>query len=157
MSTSDLKPQPMIAVADIEASSAWYQRVLGLASGHGGLEYEQLMSGREIVLQLHHWDAHEHPHLGNPASTPYGNGVALWFHAEAIDAAYARAVSAGAAVLEELKVNLLAGIRRSAATFPMAHAHTSKRGTSSNTSCAAFRNIRSSACGPPSTSPVASS
>jgi catechol 2,3-dioxygenase-like lactoylglutathione lyase family enzyme len=123
-----MKPQPMIAVANVEASSAWYQRVLGLASGHGGAEYEQLMSGREIVLQLHHWDAHEpagppqgripegaarrypseHPHLGDPASTPYGNGVVLWFHAEAIDEAFARAVGAGAAMLEELKVNPLA-------------------------------------------------
>jgi catechol 2,3-dioxygenase-like lactoylglutathione lyase family enzyme len=100
-----MKPQPMIAVANVEASSAWYQRVLGLASGHGGPEYEQLLSGGEIVLQLHHWDAHEHPHLGNPASTPYGNGVVLWFHAQAIDEAFARAVGAGAAVLEELKVN----------------------------------------------------
>jgi catechol 2,3-dioxygenase-like lactoylglutathione lyase family enzyme len=103
-----MKPQPMIAVANVEASSAWYQRVLGLASGHGGPDYEQLMSGREIVLQLHHWDAHEHPHLGDPASTPYGNGVVLWFHAAAIDEAFARAVGAGAAVLEELKVNPLA-------------------------------------------------
>jgi hypothetical protein len=82
--------------------------VLGLASGHGGPDYEQLMSGREIVLQLHHWDTHEHPHLGDPASTPYGNGVVLWFHAAAIDEVFARAVGAGAAVLEELKVNPLA-------------------------------------------------
>jgi hypothetical protein len=37
-----VKPQPMIAVEDVEATSAWYQRVLGLKSGHGGLEYEQL-------------------------------------------------------------------------------------------------------------------
>ncbi len=103
-----MKSQPVIAVANVEASSAWYQRVLGLASGHGGPEYEQLMSRSEIVLQLHHWDAHEHPHLRNPASTPYGNGVVLWFQAEAIDEAYARAVSAGAAVLEELKINPLA-------------------------------------------------
>jgi catechol 2,3-dioxygenase-like lactoylglutathione lyase family enzyme len=103
-----MKPQPMIAVANVEASSAWYQRVLDLASGHGGPEYEQLLSGGEIVLQLHHWDAHEHPHLGNPASTPYGNGVVLWFHAEAIDEAFTRAVRAGATILETLKINPLA-------------------------------------------------
>jgi catechol 2,3-dioxygenase-like lactoylglutathione lyase family enzyme len=103
-----MKPQPMIAVVNVEASSAWYQRVLGLASGHGGPEYEQLLSGGEIVLQLHHWDAHEHPHLGDPASTPYGNGVVLWFHTDAIDEAFARAVSAGATILETLKINPLA-------------------------------------------------
>jgi uncharacterized glyoxalase superfamily protein PhnB len=61
-----------------------------------------------MAPQLHHWDAHEHPHLGDPESPHYGNGVVLWFQAEAIDEAYARAVSAGAAVLEELKINPLA-------------------------------------------------
>ena len=29
-----MKPQPMIVVHDIEATSAWYQAVLGLRSGH---------------------------------------------------------------------------------------------------------------------------
>lgn len=148
-----MKPQPMIAVANVEASSAWYQRVLGLASGHGGPEYEQLLSGGEIVLQLHHWDAHEHPHLGDPASTPYGNGVVLWFHAEAIDEAFARAVSAGACscgtcsqAISTICSRCTATLRF-AATSPMAPARTSKRGTSSITSCAAFRIIRSSGCG----------
>lgn len=106
-----MKPQPMLAVHDVEATSAWYQRVLGLASGHGGPEYEQLLSGAELVLQLHEWDAHEHPHLGDPASRPYGNGVLLWFHEPDISAAYARAVAAGAVVLEPMKANPLANHR----------------------------------------------
>jgi hypothetical protein len=33
----------MIAVADVEKASQWYQHVLGAASGHGGAEYEQLL------------------------------------------------------------------------------------------------------------------
>jgi catechol 2,3-dioxygenase-like lactoylglutathione lyase family enzyme len=101
----------MIAVHDVEATSAWYQRVLGLASGHGGREYEQLLSGREPVLQLHRWDAHEHPHLGDPASRPYGNGVLQWFHEPDMAAAFARAVAVGAEVLEPMKVNPLANHR----------------------------------------------
>ncbi len=28
------RPQPMIAVTDVEASSRWYQQVLGAESGH---------------------------------------------------------------------------------------------------------------------------
>ena len=32
--------QTMIAVRDVEASSRWYQRLLGLRSDHGGAEYE---------------------------------------------------------------------------------------------------------------------
>ena len=80
-------PQPLIAVRDVEASSLWYQRVLGFESAHGGPEYERLMSDGRLVLQLHHWDAHEHPHLGDPARQPYGNGVLLWFQTDDFDAA----------------------------------------------------------------------
>jgi catechol 2,3-dioxygenase-like lactoylglutathione lyase family enzyme len=35
-----MRPQPMIAVTDVEASSRWYQRLLGCESAHGGPEYE---------------------------------------------------------------------------------------------------------------------
>ena len=31
-----MEPQPLIAVADVEASSLWYRRLLGCESGHGG-------------------------------------------------------------------------------------------------------------------------
>jgi catechol-2,3-dioxygenase len=43
----------MIAVADVQQASRWYQQVLGAISGHGGPEYEQLMVGGELVMQLH--------------------------------------------------------------------------------------------------------
>ena len=33
-----MKPQPLIAVGNVEASSRWYQRLLGAKSGHGGAE-----------------------------------------------------------------------------------------------------------------------
>lgn len=103
-----MTPQPMIAVADVRATSNWYQRALGFTSGHGGDEYEQLLSGGNLVLQLHHWDAHEHPNLGDPATRPYGNGVVLWFHEPEVALAYERAVAGGAEVLEPIKLNLLA-------------------------------------------------
>ena len=98
----------MIAVADVVATSAWYQRVLGLSSAHGGAEYEMLCTGGDLVLQLHQWDAREHPHLGDPAIRPYGNGVLLWFENDDIARAYERAIAAGATVLEALSVNPLA-------------------------------------------------
>ena len=44
----------MIVVHDVEVTSAWYQAVLDLRSGHGGSEYEMLMSGEQLVLQLHY-------------------------------------------------------------------------------------------------------
>jgi hypothetical protein len=31
-----MRPQPLIAVTDVEASSRWYQRLLGCQSAHGG-------------------------------------------------------------------------------------------------------------------------
>jgi catechol 2,3-dioxygenase-like lactoylglutathione lyase family enzyme len=106
-----VKPQPMIAVRDVQATSAWYQRVLGFTSGHGGSEYEQLLSNGELVLQLHEWDAHEHPNLGDPSAQPHGNGVVLWFHEPRVLAAFEFAVAAKAEVLEPIKVNPLAGHR----------------------------------------------
>lgn len=61
-----------------------------------------------LLLQLHQWDAHEHPHLGSPELRPYGNGVVLWFMSEQVEQDYERAVQAGAEVLEPIKVNSLA-------------------------------------------------
>ena len=101
----------MIAVRDVGASSRWYQRVLGCESGHGGSEYEQITWNGELVLQLHHWDADEHPHLGDASSKPYGNGVLLWFQADDFDAAVARVRALGAEILEEPHVNPKAGPR----------------------------------------------
>ena len=45
--------QTMIAVRDVEASSRWYQQLLGLRSDHGGPEYERLLADGTLVLQLH--------------------------------------------------------------------------------------------------------
>ena len=99
--------QPMICVDDVPAASQWFQRVLGFTSGHGGAEYEQLMSDGALALQLHRWDAHEHPHLGDP-SAARGNGAVLWFTSAQVEQDYARALQAGATVLETLHVNPLA-------------------------------------------------
>ena len=100
-----MEPQPMIAVADVEASSLWYRELLACESGHGGPHYERLVSGGRLILQLHRWDAHDHPHMGDPSSKPYGNGVLLWFRTDAFDAAVGRARALGAEILEEPHVN----------------------------------------------------
>jgi catechol 2,3-dioxygenase-like lactoylglutathione lyase family enzyme len=101
-----MKPQPLIAVADVEASSRWYQRLLGAHSGHGGSEYEQIVDpAGKLVLQLHAWDAHEHPHLGDRALRPYGNGVLLWFQVDGFDAAVERVREMAVEILEGPRVN----------------------------------------------------
>jgi catechol 2,3-dioxygenase-like lactoylglutathione lyase family enzyme len=101
-----MQPQPLIAVRDVEASSRWYRRLLGCKSGHGGTDYEQLVDqGGKLILQLHDWDAHEHPHMGDPTTKPYGNGVLLWFQIDDFVAAVARARALSAEILEGPQVN----------------------------------------------------
>src|SRR5262249_47897064 len=73
---------------------------------HGGAEYEQLVDpDGKLILQLHAWDAHEHPRMGSPALRPYGNGVLLWFQIEDFDKAVERARALSVEVLEGPLVN----------------------------------------------------
>lgn len=109
--SASLRPQPMISVTDVEASSSWYQRVLAATSGHGGTEYEQLLVDGFMVMQLHLLEeGHHHGIIGNP-STPLGNGVALWFEADNFDAAVQRCHSAGAHIETDVHFNPNAGHR----------------------------------------------
>jgi len=86
-----MRPQPLIAVNDVEASSRWYQHLLGCQSAHGGAEYERLVSNGVLILQLHRFEVeHHHEPIGNPDDKPYGNGVLLWFEIDDFDAAIAR-------------------------------------------------------------------
>src|SRR6266567_236734 len=88
-----MRPQPLIAVTDVEASSLWYQTLLGCRSDHGGREYERLVSkGGVLIMQLHSFEVeHHHGPIGNRDDRPYGNGVLLWFEIDDFDAAVARA------------------------------------------------------------------
>jgi catechol 2,3-dioxygenase-like lactoylglutathione lyase family enzyme len=97
-----VESQPLIVVSDVEASSRWYQAVLGLESGHGGWEYERLVApGGDFILQLHATDTtHDHPGLFDRDRPPSANGVALWFRTEDFDAAVDRARAFGAEVFE---------------------------------------------------------
>lgn len=95
-----MRPQPLIAVHDVAAASRWYQKLLGVASAHGGDEYERLVCDGRLVLQLHRWEVeHHHGAVGDPAAKPYGNGVLLWFEVDDFDAAVARAAELGADVV----------------------------------------------------------
>ena len=106
-----MQAQPMIVVHDVQASSRWYQSVLGLKSAHGGSEYERLTLKDKLVMQIHRWDAHEHPHMGDSKVQPYGNGVLLWFQADDFDAAVERVIAHNAQILEPPKVNTNANHR----------------------------------------------
>lgn len=95
-----MRPQPLIAVADVEASSRWYQRLLGCRSNHGGEEYEQLVADGQLVLQLHRFGVgHHHGAIGDPAAKPYGNGVLLWFEVRDFEAVMQRAAEMNVTIL----------------------------------------------------------
>src|SRR5947207_11665793 len=55
-----VRPQPLIAVTDVEASSLWYQRLLACESAHGGAEYERLVARGRLVMQLHRFEVDHH-------------------------------------------------------------------------------------------------
>jgi catechol 2,3-dioxygenase-like lactoylglutathione lyase family enzyme len=89
-----MRPQPLIAVTDVEASSRWYQQLLGCRSNHGGSKYEQLTVNDEIVLQLHSFAVeHHHGPIGNAEDKPYGNGLLLWFEVDDFDRVLERAAA----------------------------------------------------------------
>jgi catechol 2,3-dioxygenase-like lactoylglutathione lyase family enzyme len=122
-----MRAQPLIVCRDVEASSLFYQRLLGCKSGHGDApdrhsrgEYERLVDPRlhhtewgtdGLVLQLHAWDAdHHHGQMVDPKH-PVGNGVLLWFEVDDFDAAVARARDLRARVVLDVHVNPNAGHR----------------------------------------------
>jgi catechol 2,3-dioxygenase-like lactoylglutathione lyase family enzyme len=95
-----MRPQPLIAVTDVEASSRWYQRLLGCQSAHGGPTYERLVANDTLILQLHCFEEeHHHGPIGDPNDKPFGNGVLLWFEIDDFDAAVARATEMKAEVV----------------------------------------------------------
>lgn len=104
-STLSIRPQPLIAVADVEHASLWYQRILGADSDHGGPDYERLVVDGRLVLQLHKiTTAHHHGTIGDP-SLPVGNGVALWFETTTFDAVVGRIREFGAHVETDVHIN----------------------------------------------------
>jgi hypothetical protein len=98
-------------VRDVGRASLWYQSVLGARSGHGGDEYERLMVNDVMILQLHAIDEdHHHMALADP-KLPLGNGVAVWFEVDDLDAARARAQLAKVTIVTDVHVNPNAGHR----------------------------------------------
>ena len=73
--------------------------MLGCESAHGGSEYERLVDGDRLILQLHDWEVeHHHGPIGHP-DMPRGNGMLLWFEVDDFDAALERAHEPGAEIV----------------------------------------------------------
>ena len=75
----------------MEASSQWYQSILGCANSHPSTTFDQVVDADGTVLVcLHHWGEHEHPSLMNPETATPGNGLLLFFRVDDFDAALQR-------------------------------------------------------------------
>ena len=106
-----MQPQPLIALVDVPAGSAWFQDVLGLHSAHGGDEYDMLLDGETMVAQLHLWEAHEHPAMGDPDDPSRGNGILLWFNTDDFDVVMQRVQGHGVTVVDGPLLNRNSGLR----------------------------------------------
>ncbi len=101
--------QPLIAVADVKASSRWYQELLdatGLPPGsdHDHV-YDRIYRDGNLLLQLHAWDEDGHPNLVDREAARNGHGVLIWFEVSDFDDTVGRIVKLRAEVLEDPHVN----------------------------------------------------
>ena len=95
---------PMLFVSDVEATSSWYQRTLGVTSGHGGPEFEMLLGGDNVILQLHVRDS-DHDDHGVSTIDPLGHGVIVVIYVDDAKMAFQTVLDAEADVTEELHFN----------------------------------------------------
>lgn len=103
-----VRPQPLIAVRNVRASSRWYRKLLAADSlpEHEHRDtYDRILCDGQLILQLHAWDEENHPNLSNADAGPAGHGVLLWFEVNDFDAVVQRARSLNAVILQEPRVN----------------------------------------------------
>lgn len=105
------RPQPLLAVRDVKASSRWYARLLAaqrssqtMKSDHAHL-YDRIYSHGALVLQLHAWDEEDHPNLTDREAARPGHGVLVWFEVDDFDATVRRARALKAKVVRKPHVN----------------------------------------------------
>lgn len=93
---------PIIGVADVAKSSAWYMKLLDSENNHpGATVFDQILDkDATVLLCVHHWGDHQHPSLSNPDHATVGKGLLLWFVVDDFDAAWQRAQTMRALVQE---------------------------------------------------------
>jgi len=103
-----IESQPLIAVRDVRASSRWYGELLAADTlpDHSHRDvYDRIYRDGRLLLQLHAWDAEDHPNLVDAAAAGPGHGVVLWFQLDDFDFAVERARGLRAEIIEEPHVN----------------------------------------------------
>jgi catechol 2,3-dioxygenase-like lactoylglutathione lyase family enzyme len=110
---------PIIAVADVEKSSAWYKTLLGAKENHpGATVFNQILDEDGTILWcLHYWGPsgprgdHDWSSLANPSDGLVGNGLLLWFVVDDFEEAWERTQKLGATICESPNTDNGTGMR----------------------------------------------
>lgn len=79
------KVEPMIAVSDVETSSAFYEKLLSATNNHGGNEFGRLVVNEEVVLLIHHWGDPAHKTMTKQSDGVIGHGLVLYFRVKNLE------------------------------------------------------------------------
>ena len=97
-----MQSEPMIAVKDVAASSAWYCALLSAEHDHDSDEFDRILKDGKLLLMLHHWGSDEHGgSMFDAQAGPPGNGVVIWFLVHDLDLIFEKAQSLGAMIVQE--------------------------------------------------------
>jgi predicted enzyme related to lactoylglutathione lyase len=84
-----------LQVRDLEASASFYTDVVGLRPAPGGPPHARVFATEPIPFAV------REPSVDLDATDKLGWGVAIWFHADDVDAVAARIAEAGQPILVE--------------------------------------------------------
>ncbi|MDQ8747655.1 glyoxalase [Elizabethkingia miricola] len=99
-----VRTETIIAVKNVSASSAFYQKLLECSSAHGGETFEILKDDNTVILCLHKWGEHEHPTMID-AEKENGNGLILFFRVSNINRILENAKNMHASIEKEIHYN----------------------------------------------------
>lgn len=101
-----IKADPIIAVKDVEASSGWYQALLGCKRIHGGEGRFAVLTNEHgsVLLCLHKWGEDQHPTMMDKNITP-GNGLILYFRTNDLEKIRENAGKLEAGIEEDIHLN----------------------------------------------------
>jgi len=101
----------MLMVKNVPDSVRWYRTLLGAGNDHGRDDFDQIVSGRTVLVMLHAVREGEHGLTVPRPGERSGVGCALWFSTDDLAAAYRRARGLGTEILAEPRDNPRAGWR----------------------------------------------
>lgn len=99
-----VRTEVIIAVRNVPLSTAFYQKLLGCKSEHGGDTFEILTSQNRVVLCLHKWGDHEHPTMLN-TEPDASNGLILFFRVDDLNNVFENAKTLEAHIEKEIHYN----------------------------------------------------